>query len=114
MGETTTGGGEASAHLADPPRCILCGFDRCHFCQTGTDVEPSTFDSPVGAFRVPACWQCCENPPKLSCPEAVRLVLSHPTDDEDELDDGQGFDDEDELDDGQGAMDPPTFAGGAR
>lgn len=61
--------------------CVLCSFDRCHFCNTGRDVEPSTFDTPVGSFRVPACDDCAAHPPSLSPVEAVRLSLSHPADD---------------------------------
>ena len=87
MAPTTS---DSTSATADAPRCILCGFNRCHFCETGTDVELSTFDSPVGAFRVPACGRCCENPPKLSCPQAVHLVLDHPADDDPDDQDGAG------------------------
>jgi hypothetical protein len=31
--------------------CAACSFDRRHFCGTGTDLKPATFDTPVGAFH---------------------------------------------------------------
>ena len=52
-----------------------------HFCGTGTDMEPATFDTPVGAFQVGCCWQCAEQPPTLSWRDAMGLVLDHPADD---------------------------------
>jgi hypothetical protein len=61
--------------------CTACSFDRRHFCGTGTDLKPATFDTPVGAFQVGCCWQCAEQPPTLSWRDAVRLVLDHPADD---------------------------------
>ena len=82
MREPLSGTPDVCPGTAETPRCVLCDFNRCHFCETETDVELSTLDSPVGAFRVPACGQCCEKPRKLACPEAVRLVLDHPADDD--------------------------------
>lgn len=52
----------------------------CHWCGTTNDVEPSTFDTPIGAFRVPACETCAYDPPSLSWSTAADLCIRYPAD----------------------------------
>ena len=55
--------------------------DACHFCGVvDQSVELCIFDTQVGAFQVPCCVVCAYYPPRLSCPEAVRLAMDHPAD----------------------------------
>lgn len=68
--------------FVDREECDLCRWDLCHFCG-GVDQEPAIWGTPVGAFEVGMCDECFAlGLPPMSAPDAVRLCLTHPADEE--------------------------------